>query len=282
MVLRSERRDRPGQVGAEPGGRGSHASGAVVPVLEGTAAGCDSRAAVANGDVWTAVRASVDPLLSGKLAQRVSRSRTGRGGGRQARLPTVHRRSAAPVQGTWAGAALVREKADSHAQPGPGRAQHGAFILRAAGHGVPQSRPARRSRPPEVRPGFAHRAQGPARRRRHEIRSCHRRRDGRQPGERDGGPGHGSKRRAARVARFRVQLLRRRAALPQGAVSQAPHPRTLSRGSREQARADPGGRHAADDEGVALPAGGTSSMLTRPACCGRSTAETGFRCRGET
>ena len=59
--------------------------------------------------------------------------------------------------------------------------------------------------------------------------------------------------RAARLARLRVQLLRRRAARPAGAVPALPGARALPRGGGREARAHPGGGHAPHDQGVALP-----------------------------
>src|SRR5262249_27629843 len=66
--------------------------------------------------------------------------------------------------------------------------------------------------------------------------------------------------RAARVARLRVQLLRRRAAAPEAAVPETAHARALPRRSRAQARAHASGGDAAEAERLAPP---TPALLRR-------------------
>ncbi len=138
---------------------------------------------------------------------------------------------------------------------GDGRKPSGALVrsrFEAPGTVFINKRLAEPGRAPEVRTRVLRRPQDSAQRRRRHFaaqRRAHRRR--RTLGI---GRGNGRAGRAVRVARFRVQLLCRRASVPAGSVPPIPDPRGAQRVGVPQARRDPGAGHAPHDGGVALPA----------------------------
>ena len=125
------------------GGAPRIAARARVPVFEGTAAGGDSRAAVADRHDRPAVRASPDPLAPGDVAQRLPRLERAAESVGERRFPLGVDDLMRLVQAPRPRGALVRAQAGAGARQGSRSAQRGAFVLRSAAHHLSESRSCR-------------------------------------------------------------------------------------------------------------------------------------------
>ena len=195
----------------------------------------DSGAADADRHQRPAVRASADPLAPGDVAQRFSRSGAHR---------REHRRAALPAVGGGSDAAGHDITDCSCAGSNAARCWCATTTRRCAARCARSSSrrgtiylnqcAARRSGAAEIRPGHAHRPQGAARRRWHEVTRT-------PPAARWAAARRAARRRraaragcAARLARLRMQLLRRRAAVPEDPVPPLPGAQAVPHRSRRR------------------------------------------------